>query len=434
LNFRARLTLTSLLVLAIGLGALLLAGNALLAHRVDQEATDLLRARVQAEIAALSISRRQVLVRETRNDAQLDRDSWVFDHGRVVERPPGVPAALDRAAVALARSDRAAEKDAPGDVRLRVRPLRVGDQPGPVGAVVVALDVAPLERVQQEVLVGSLIIAALVLVAGALAISTAVSGALRPVVEMTTRAEDWGAHDLERRFELGPARDELTGLAATLDHLLSRIAGSRRHEQRFASEVAHELRTPIASLRGRAELALQVDGPEADRERQDALRAVIAQAQRLDATIDALLTIARQEFDEARGEVDLASVIETFDDVDVHMQPGLPHTEGDPDVIQRALAPLVDNARRYARTRVTLDVTADGNVVRIAVRDDGPGIDPAMGERVFDPGVRDSAGPGAGLGLPLARRLALVCGGDVVLGEGAGGCVVLELQAVGGAR
>ena len=74
---------------------------------------------------------------------------------------------------------------------------------------------------------------------------------------MTSRAEDWGAHDLDRRFDLGPPRDELTGLAATLDGLLDRIAASRRHEQRFASEMAHELRTPIAGMRGRAELALE---------------------------------------------------------------------------------------------------------------------------------------------------------------------------------
>ena len=74
-----------------------------------------------------------------------------------------------------------------------------------------------------------------------------VDGALRPVAHDDARAaEDWGAHDLDRRFELGPPRDELTGLAATLDGLLARIAASRRHEQRFASEVAHELRTPIA--------------------------------------------------------------------------------------------------------------------------------------------------------------------------------------------
>src|SRR3954452_7208907 len=136
--------------------------------------------------------------------------------------------------------------------------------------------------------------ALIVLAFAFVAIRSAIEGALRPVAEMTAYAEDWGAHELDRRFGLGPPRDELTGLAATLDGLLGRIAGSRRHEQRFASEVAHELRTPIAGLRARAELAL-VD--EAGDEQRRALEAVIVQADRLNGTIDTLLAVARQELD-----------------------------------------------------------------------------------------------------------------------------------------
>jgi signal transduction histidine kinase len=82
---------------------------------------------------------------------------------------------------------------------------------------------------------------------------------------------------------------------------------------------------------------------------------------------------------------------------------------------------------------VVLEVSDRDGHVRIAVRDDGPGLDPGLGERAFDPGVRGDTEPGdgAGLGLPLARRLARSCGGDVVAGPGPGGCFVLELPAVG---
>ena len=102
--------------------------------------------------------------------------------------------------------------------------------------------------------------------------------------------------------------------------------------------------------------------------------------------------------------------------------------------MRRALSPLVDNARRHARSQVTLELSTSHGRVRIAVRDDGTGVDPALGDRVFDPGVQgdDAAGRGgAGLGLPLARRLARSCGGDVVLGDGPGGDFILELPAVG---
>jgi signal transduction histidine kinase len=69
---------------------------------------------------------------------------------------------------------------------------------------------------------------------------------------------------------------------------------------------------------------------------------------------------------------------------------------------------------------------------RVAVRDDGEGVDAVLGEGAFEPGRRGAGEPpgGAGLGLPLARRLARASGGDVVIGPGPGGCFVLELPTV----
>jgi signal transduction histidine kinase len=430
-SFRARLVVTSLVTLAVGLGALLVAGNVLLAQRVRSEATSLLRARAEAGIAALSVSHGRVTVRETPDDATLDRRSWVIVAGRVVERPSGVSAALDRAAIALARRPRSVEVDGPGDQRLRARPIRAAAGGAPLGAVVVALSTAPLESLQTWVLLGSIVVAAFVLVAGGLATRSAVNGALRPVATMTSSARDWGAHDLDRRFALGPPHDELTGLAATLDGLLGRIAASRRHEQRFASEIAHELRTPIAGIRGRAEVALGATGPDAPDERARALETIVAQAQRLDRALDTLLSVARRELNAGDGAVDLAAIVGELDDVSAHVPAGLPAAEGDADVVRRALAPLVDNARRHAATTVTVELLAAGDRVLTVVRDDGPGVDPALRDAIFDPGVRGpSADPdGAGLGLPLARRMARACGGDVSVGDGPGGCFVLELRA-----
>jgi signal transduction histidine kinase len=430
-SLRSRLLVTALTTLAIGLGALVAIGNSLLDVRVNAEATSLLRARADAEIAGLAITPAGLQIRETANDDALDQRSWVVSGAHVLERPPHVDPALDSAALTMARAGRAAEIDGPADIRLRARPVRA---PGGrvLGTVVVGFSVAPVELLQQEVLAGSLVVAVLVLVAGGVAIRSAVAGALHPVARMTADAEDWSAHDLERRFDLGAPRDELTGLAATLDRLLGRIAASRRHEQRFASEVAHELRTPVSGILGRAQLALEADGPDVAQEREQALRAVIEQATRLDTTIDTLMAVARREIDPEGGTVDLAALAREVPGTEVEIPPGLPPAEGEPEVVRRALAPLVDNARRHARSTVRLVLSGDGARVRIAVRDDGDGVDPRLGERVFDPGVRgeDDPAAGAGLGLPLARRLARSCGGDVRLGAGPGGCFELELPAV----
>jgi len=432
MSFSARLLLTSLVTLAVGLGALVVAGNVLLDRRVHTEVSNLLRANAEAQLATLTVTRSGVAVRASPNDEVLDRHAWVLDGARVVERADNVSRELDAAAIALGRARDLGDHDGPSDIRFRVVPIVEPGRAAPAGAVVVALSTAPLESLQKQVLGGSLVIAALVLLAGALALRTAINRALEPVVRMTARAEDWGAHDLDRRFELGPPRDELTGLATTLDGLLDRIAASRRHEQRFASEMAHELRTPIAGLRGRAELALGSPAPD---EKDDALRAVVAQSARLTETVDTLLAVARGELDPAGGAVDLAALAREVEQVEVvALGAGpLPLAEGEPDVLRRALAPLVANARRHARARVTLELSASGGRVRVTVRDDGPGLDPELGERAFDPGVRGSGerdGTGAGLGLPLARRLARSCGGDVVRGDGPGGSFVLELPAV----
>lgn len=434
MSFRARLLFTSLLVLGVGLGALVVAGNVLLDQQVKAEASSLLRERMDAQLAALSVKGQRVLIRQTPNDARLDKRSWVLERGRVIERPDPVSPGLDRLAVRLGRTGRVAELEDGDDVRLRAQPVRPAGRR--VGAVVVALDVEPLETLQTEVLLGSLVIAGLVMFAGGLATRGALRGALHPVAQMTKSAADWSEHDLDHRFALGPARDELTALAATLDGLLERIAASRRHEQRFAAEVAHELRTPLAGLRGRAELALAAEGPAAAAERTEALHGAIAQADRLTGTIDDLMALARRQLDPSGGTTDLASVASEYAEppVEVRIASDLPLVEGEPEVVRRALAPLLDNARRHARSRVVLEVSADEHRVRLEVRDDGPGINPVGADRLFEPGVRDpgTGSEGAGLGLPLARRLARSCGGDVTVEtvHPGGGRFVLDLPAI----
>jgi signal transduction histidine kinase len=429
-SFRNRVLLTSLVTLAVGLGALVVAGNVLLNARVHAEASSQLRAHAEAQLAALDVTGDRVRVRDAPNDAALDRRAWVLAGTRVIQQADNVSPTLGRLAIRLGRAGRAGEFDAPNDVRLRVEPIQQPGRRAPVGAIVVATSTQALETLQKQVLFGSLVIAALVLLAGGLALRTAIDRALQPVAQMTSAAEEWGAHDLDQRFGLGPPRDELTGLAATLDGLLARIAASRRHEQRFAAEVAHELRTPIAGVIGRAELAARATGPDADAVRQDALEAVIAQGRRLTETVDTLLAVARRELDPAEGSVDLVALAREVDGVEVIAPDDLPRAEGEPEVLRRALAPLVDNARRHAGAHVVLVLSAEGDRVRVAVRDDGAGLDPALGERAFQPGVSGADSGGAGLGLPLARRLARTCGGDVLLGPGPGGCFVLELPAV----
>lgn len=425
MTIRLRLLLVTVVTLAAGLGVLLSAGNLLFRHTVNGDTSRLLQARAEAQIAAVDISSAGVRVRGAANDDALDELAWIFSGTHVIERPDDAGPAVDRLAVALGRRHHADEVAAPGRVRLLTKPLVVPGTREIVGSVVVGVSTAAFDQLQRKVLLGSVLIAAIVLLVATAVVRRVLLGALGPVRRMTSDAEAWGAHDLDRRFGLGPPRDEITGLAATLDHLLDRIAASRRHEQRFAADVAHELRTPLSAIRGHAELAGSADSGEA-------LAAIAARAVRMTATIDTLLAHARRELDPRDGSVDLRAIVAEFDGVEVCGATTLPPAEGDPESIRRALAPLIDNARRHARTApVRVELSRDGSRLRAIVRDDGPGVDPELAERAFEPGVRGPSEPdgGAGLGLPLARRLARACGGDVQIGRGPGGCFVLELPA-----
>jgi signal transduction histidine kinase len=428
MKVRNRLSLVAGLALASGLAVLCLAGNVLLSHTVADFNTQRLDARLQAQIASLTISHGKVRVNSTINDQLLDNYAWIFSHGRLVEQPEAAVPSLDRLARTMMASGREITRVGNGEILLGVRPVRI-DRHGPAVVTIVAgVSIEQLESLRRDVLFGSIAIALLVLLVGAAAVRRALSAALAPVEQMTRDAEDWGAHDLDRRFDLGAPSNEITALAATLDHLLARIASSRRHEQRFAAEVAHELRTPLAAIRGEAELAANTKQLD---EARAALCAVEQHSERMTATLDTLMAFARREQSPDAGGVDLSAVASSFPGVRVAATTAVPRVEGNPDLVRQILAPLVDNALRHARAEVSIELAATTAGASATVRDDGPGVSPELGERVFEPGVRgpDEPETGAGLGLSLAQRLARSLGGEVALGNGPGGCFVLTLPA-----
>jgi signal transduction histidine kinase len=256
---------------------------------------------------------------------------------------------------------------------------------------------------------------------------------------MTKQAAEWSEHDLDRRFDLGPPHDELTALSATLDGLLARVSSSLRHEQRFSAEVAHELRTPLAGVRGEAELALHAhDTPP---EVRAALEQILAGTERMEAVIDTLLAAARADARSVPGAADaegaaraaVGAVEQVAHSAGVQLRvkapPDAPTVGADADLVAQALHPLLDNAVRHARGAVTVAISSDRAEVVFSVEDDGDGIGDANAEALFEPGA--SGAGGAGLGLALARRLARSCGGDVsAVSSRDGGRFLLRLPAL----
>jgi signal transduction histidine kinase len=332
---------------------------------------------------------------------------------------PRTGARDQRAAFSLVGGPRRYLDVAATDTRLYAAPIVRGGHRA--GTLVTGISLAPYERSQHTALIASLVFASLVLVALVLAAHWVVGRALRPVAGMTEAAADWSEHDLDQRFAVGEPHDELTRLAATLDGLLDRLAASLRREQRFSSELSHELRTPLANLLAETELALRRD--RSGESYRAALMAIRRSAEQMSRILETLISAARADPGLGRGTSDGGAVARraaTGADgrpgvrVEVAAPDGALRVGADGEVVERILAPLVENARRHARSRVTIGVRRDGSTAAFVVADDGRGVAEADRERIFEPGVSvNGSHGGAGLGLALARRLALAAGGDL---------------------
>ncbi len=421
-TLRHRLALVAVLTTAAWVIALTALFNVLLSTQLHNQADDVLRTRAQAALSTVEVGRDGGLtVRETPNDAALDAGIWVFERGQAVDRPQA-RRAVQVAADGLADARRPRFADAAGrpSVRLFAQPVRQGGRQ--VGTVVSATDVEPYRATSRTALLSSVALAALLVIGAYLVTRRVVARALAPVVEMAHQAAQWSAHDVGHRFGDAPRPAELADLAAGLDALLDRIGAVLRHEKQLAAELSHELKTPLTVVAAETEL-LQA-GPRTDPERERAYAVIAETAARMDTLLDTLLAQAAQDVTDAPGRCAVEPVVRaataalgTEVTVTLALEDGL-EAGASPEVLHRILAPLLGNATRYAVDRITVTGEGSGQVVRVRVCDDGPGVPVALRDTVFEPGTRadvQDGHPGAGLGLALARRLARSAGGDIVL-------------------
>ncbi|HEU5472088.1 MAG TPA: HAMP domain-containing sensor histidine kinase [Actinophytocola sp.] len=317
--------------------------------------------------------------------------------------------------------------------------LRLADDPPQrwVGTVVSAPDGAQRLVVVGTPLVGyrsapnralNWLFLAAVLGAAAAGVATwfAVRFSLRPVERIRRAAARLPPGN---RLPLPGAHDELRSLAAALNALLARRDEATERMRRFTGDAAHELRSPVASIRVQAEVAVAHPDPELS---QEVLAEVVRESARLSTLVDGLLTLARSD----AGEIPPAEpvdVVSAARDAVVRLGPDVPpvslHAAGRPCWIAAAPAEvdlvldnLLRNATRHARVHVTVSVLNTAGTVRLVVDDDGPGIPEEHRARVFDRFYRvqdDRArtSGGAGLGLALVAEVVRRRGGTVAVGE-----------------
>jgi signal transduction histidine kinase len=273
---------------------------------------------------------------------------------------------------------------------------------------------------------------------------TVVGRALAPVEAIRREVDEISAAELHRRVPDPPGDDEVARLARTMNRMLARLERAHARQRRFVSDASHELRSPVATIRQHAEVALAHPDGTATTE---LAATVLAESFRVQRLVEDLLLLARADehtLQLRRRPVDLDDLV--FDEArrlreatDLRIDTtavSAGRIEGDTPGLRRVLRNLGDNAARHARTRVAFALGAHDGAVALAVDDDGPGIPEADRERVLERFVRlDDArardAGGSGLGLAIASELVAAHGGTLSITTSRLGGARIEVKLPG---
>ena len=248
---------------------------------------------------------------------------------------------------------------------------------------------------------------------------------LRPLGWMAEQARNITGSNLETRIKIGNAAEELAVLVTSFNELLSRLDQSFETMRRFVADASHELRTPIAVIRGEADVALSQERTPA--EYRESLGIILDEARRLSRLVDDLLNLARADAGHVQLQTHDFYLNELLGDCCRSVQ-GLANSRGlkleclpgsdlqfsgDEQLLRRLVINLLDNALRYTPSggKVTAALDAGSASVRLRISDTGIGIAPDDAARVFERfyragEARSRQNGGVGLGLAIVRWIA----------------------------
>jgi len=261
--------------------------------------------------------------------------------------------------------------------------------------------------------------------------------ALRPIMDLPEGVDVYRHALTQAALTIAAVEAALLPLVAIAAYALAHISTrplyeAREREARFASEAAHELRTPLARIATAAQAGRH--GTDADREQ--ALVTVTRMAIEASAVIGDLLALARVEHVPSNlyEPVDMswlvrnvaAEYIAMHPEVNIAVHDGAgTFVEGDEPRLRRLVTNVVDNAVRHARARVAIEVGSEDGRATIAIDDDGEGVAPDLREKIFERFFTTTNG--TGLGLPICRWIARAHGGDIRVATGSRFIVDLPL-------
>ncbi len=277
---------------------------------------------------------------------------------------------------------------------------------------------------------------------GSLIVFVSTQRMLRRVEIITVTAAQIGRGNLTSRVPVSDRTDEISRLSSTLNGMLDRVETAVQQLHTIADSVAHDLRSPLTSMRGKLELALMSGQPGVQ---EEAIAWSIDQLDRLTSLFAMSLDVAEAEADALRlrkSAVSLRSMLRALTDLygptfaeagielDLH-SPSEVLVHADPALVQRALANLLDNEIRHLRpgNRALISVERHGSFGRVTVQDTGAGFPANVLPRAFERYVKGELSQGHGLGLAFVAAIARSHQGRVTAtnNETVGACITFEL-------
>src|SRR5664279_4963312 len=257
-----------------------------------------------------------------------------------------------------------------------------------------------------------------------------------------------GSDDLSQRLPEGPHSDEISRLSRTFNRMLDRVQSSVHQMRILTDSVAHDLKSPVTSIRGGLEVALS-DGNEG--RWQEGVAEAIDGLDRLSQLLNTTLDLAEAEagaLQTRKESVELSAMVQQLVDlyqpamaehgheVTADLQPVL--IEADPSLLNRMIANLLDNeiAHLPQGCRVAISVREKTGEAQLTVEDNGPGFPPALRDRAFERFVKGLHSNGHGLGLAFVKAVAKAHGGKVEIADSGarGALITLTLGKVTAAK
>ncbi len=246
---------------------------------------------------------------------------------------------------------------------------------------------------------------------------------LKPIRDVTAAAKSIEAQKMDERLSIGAAKDEVTELADTFNHMLDRLQDSFRRQQQFVSDASHELRTPVTVIMGYADM-LKRWGAEDKELLDEGITAIYSESQNMHSLIEDLLFLARADQNEnmlIKAPVELSELIEeaaakvsTADRAVEILINDVGEIFADKDAISRMLLIFIDNGIKYSDGAVKIMSRRERSSMRVSIADDGIGIAKEHHEKIFERFYRVDTSrtklpdekTTAGLGLAIAKWIA----------------------------